>query len=318
MAPRLCRLCGEVRASLRRPKTGEAVCKECFFRAFEDEVHGTIVKEKLFSPQERVAIGASGGKDSTVLAYVMKVLNERHNYDLDLFLVSVDEGIKGYRDDSLEAVKQHKAKYQLPLKIVSYEELYGWTMDKVVEEIGKKGNCTYCGVFRRQALDRGAELVGADKVATGHNADDIAETVVMNLLRGDFPRLVRCSEAVTGDAGGDSLPRVKPFKYTYEKEIVMYAYYKKLTYFATECIYSPEAFRGHARQFIKDVEMVRSRSILDTILSAETFRADDSLSRKQTLGSCIRCGYMTSQELCKACLLKESLEISREERSCRG
>lgn len=40
--------------------------------------------------------------DSTVLAYVMKTLNERYNYGLDLFLLSIDEGITGYRDDSLE------------------------------------------------------------------------------------------------------------------------------------------------------------------------------------------------------------------------
>ena len=40
--------------------------------------------------------------DSTVLAYVLKALNERHNYGVDLVLLSVDEGITGYRDDSLE------------------------------------------------------------------------------------------------------------------------------------------------------------------------------------------------------------------------
>lgn len=44
-----------------------------------------------------------------------------------------------------------------------------------------------------------------------------------------------------------SLPRVKPFKYAYEKEIVLYAYFKKLDYFATECVYAPDAYRGHAR-----------------------------------------------------------------------
>jgi len=40
--------------------------------------------------------------DSTVLAYIMKTLNDRYNYGLELFLLSIDEGITGYRDDSLE------------------------------------------------------------------------------------------------------------------------------------------------------------------------------------------------------------------------
>lgn len=85
----------------------------------------------------------------------------------------------------------------MPLKILSYEELYGWSMDKIVAEVGRKNNCTFCGVFRRQALDRGATLLNVDCIATGHNADDIAETVLMNILRGDVARLQRCVNITT-------------------------------------------------------------------------------------------------------------------------
>jgi cytoplasmic tRNA 2-thiolation protein 1 len=215
-----------------------------------------------------VAIGASGGKDSTVLASVLKTLNERHKYGLDLVLLSIDEGIKGYRDDSLETVKRNAVQYDMPLKIVGYDELYGWTMDQVVETIGKKGNCTYCGVFRRQALDRGAKVLEIKHVVTGHNADDIAETVLMNLLRGDVPRLSRSTSIVTGDSSSD-VKRSKPLKYAYEKEIVLYAHHKKLDYFSTECIYSPEAFRGTARSLIKNLEKVRPSAILDIVRSGE-------------------------------------------------
>jgi cytoplasmic tRNA 2-thiolation protein 1 len=191
------------------------LCKECFYTALEDEVHQTILKYQLFYPGEVVALGASGGKDSTVLAHMMNLLNKRHkygtgllsermrqhykhprchrvpndrSYGLNLWLLSIDEGISGYRDDSLETVKRNELQYGLPLKIVAYKDLYGWTMDEIVRRIGTKNNCTFCGVFRRQALDRGAVMIGATKVATGHNADDIAETVLLNLLRGDLPR----------------------------------------------------------------------------------------------------------------------------------
>ena len=262
--------CGncDKKAILKRPKTGAALCKECFFWAFELEIHHTIETAKLFSRGDRVAIGASGGKDSTVLAHVMKVLNERYDYGLDLVLLSIDEGITGYRDDSLETVKRNQQQYDLPLKILSYEELYGWTMDAIVKEIGLKNNCTFCGVFRRQALDRGAMIMKCNKIVTGHNADDIAETVIMNVLRGDIARLRRCTAITTGMEG--ALPRCKPFKYTYEKEIVMYAYFKKLDYFSTECIYSPNAYRGHARTYIKDAEAIRPSSIIDIIHSGES------------------------------------------------
>lgn len=389
MPPLTCDRCQQNQQKVKRPKNHHKLCRECFCSVFEDEVHHTITSSKLFHPGERVAIGASGGKDSTVLASVLKTLNERHNYGLDLVLLSIDEGIKGYRDDSLETVKRNAVQYEMPLKIVGYDELYGWTMDQVVEMIGKKGNCTYCGVFRRQALDRGAKFLEIKHVVTGHNADDIAETVLMNLLRGDVPRLSRSTSIITGDASSD-VRRSKPLKYAYEKEIVLYAHHKKLDYFSTECIYSPEAFRGTARSLIKNLEKVRPSAILDIVRSGEdmarltpdkgrgscacdenegmsgcgtsvgssmggvfkeaTSGAKESLkpaaweteitSKKpnedetvalplrtkkpqgkkpkasnsiQTMGQCVRCGYMSSQSVCQACTLVEGLNKNRAE-----
>ncbi|OJD24430.1 cytoplasmic tRNA 2-thiolation protein 1 [Blastomyces percursus] len=268
MPPITCYRCNSARALIIRPKNRHKLCKPCFLEVFETEIHNTITANALFYPGERVAIGASGGKDSTVLASVLKTLNERYSYGLELMLLSIDEGIHGYRDDSLETVKRNAVQYSMPLEIVGYGELYGWTMDQVVAEIGKKGNCTYCGVFRRQALDRGAAKLAIKHVVTGHNADDVAETVMMNLLRGDLPRLARATSIVTESTASD-IKRSKPLKYAYEKEIVLYAHHKKLDYFSTECIYSPEAFRGSARTLIKDLEKVRRSSILDIVRSGE-------------------------------------------------
>lgn len=400
MAPVPCAMCKASRALIIRPKNHQKLCKACFIEVFEAEIHHTITSASLFAPGDRIAIGASGGKDSTVLASVLKTLNERYTYGLDLVLLSIDEGIKGYRDDSLETVKRNAVQYDMSLKIVGYDELYGWTMDQVVETIGKKGNCTYCGVFRRQALDRGAKMLGIKHVVTGHNADDVAETILMNLLRGDLPRLARSTSIVTGDETSD-VRRSKPLKYAYEKEIVLYAHHKKLDYFSTECIYSPEAFRGSARSLIKNLERVRPSAILDVVRSGEdmaklvpeevtgishcksqkvslssadgevdgaggcgtngrssggemaemekklqqdeeaagreadvaslasndtTGQRHDRIEAKsqkggkkelgkklvrQTLGTCTRCGYMSSQEICKACVLLDGLNKNR-------
>lgn len=398
MAPTPCAICKTERALIKRPKNHQKLCKKCFIQIFEDEVHHTIISSGLFYPGEKVAIGASGGKDSTVLASVLKTLNERHKYGLDLVLLSIDEGIKGYRDDSLETVKRNAVQYDMPLKIVGYDELYGWTMDQVVETIGKKGNCTYCGVFRRQALDRGSKMLQIKHVVTGHNADDVAETVLMNLLRGDLPRLSRATSILTGDSRSD-VKRSKPLKYSYEKEIVLYAHHKKLDYFSTECIYSPEAFRGSARSLIKNLEKVRPSAILDIVRSGEDMarlvpgsqanevlacnaksadevpaeegdvggcgsangrasgsemaamearlRSNESsqaletdvtaavplktrpstakelptrnvnpgrqkkATPRQVMGSCEKCGYMSSQAMCQACMLLEGLNKNR-------
>lgn len=313
MAP--CALCDPSsprRAILRRPKTAQAVCRECFYLAFETEVHHTIMRNSLFKRNEKVGVAASGGKDSTVLAHIMTLLNERYDYGLDLQLLSIDEGISGYRDDSLLTVQRNSEQYKLPLKILSYADLYeGWTMDKVVQETGKKGNCTYCGVFRRKALDLGGDVLQVDHIVTGHNADDVAETVLMNVLRGDIARVERCTAITTGSgpAGdGKAVKRSKPFKYAYEKEIVMYAYFKKLDYHSTECIYSPTAYRGHARALVKDLEAIRPSSILDIIYSGEAMAEMVKMDVKRPVQrKCEKCGQMSSNALCQACALLETL-----------
>jgi len=47
----------------------------------------------------------------------------------------------------------------------------------------------------------------------------------------------------------------------------MYAYFKKLNYFSTECVFAPNAYRGYARTFLKDLERLKSSSIMDIIHS---------------------------------------------------
>lgn len=336
----LCQLCHCRKAVMKRPKNLQKLCKECFFYVFETEIHLTIQKEKLFHRGETVAIGASGGKDSTVLASIMKTLNERYDYGLKLVLLSVDEGIVGYRDDSLATVKRNQKQYDMPLEIVSYKDLYDWTMDEIVSCTGVKSSCTYCGVLRRQALDRGALKLDIHHVVTGHNADDMAETVLMNLLRGDTAR-IESSVNVTTNSSGSPVKRSKPFKYTYQKEIVLYAHYKKLDYFSTECSYAPEAFRGTARVLLKNLESIRPSCIIDIIHSGEHFklkprkqrllnrnrnqnnstptvknkemevRPDGSVSVSKDGNRCERCGYLSMNKICKACILLEGLEANR-------
>lgn len=90
----------------------------------------------------------------------------------------------------------------------------------------------------------------------------------------------------------------------------MYAYFKQLDYFATECIYSPNAYRGHARQFLKYLEAIRPSCIVDIINAVGQFYFPDPASVDAGMpvqGKCECCSYISSQRLCKACDLTDSL-----------
>ena len=131
------------------------------------------------------------------------------------------------------------------------------------------------------------------------------------MLRGDYNRLGICVNAISGDEDDPlSLPRVKPLKYVYEKEIVLYAYHKKLDYFSTECIYSPFAYRGHVRELIKQMERTRPQSIIDVIYSAENIKINEN-KKPINKQKCEKCGFMTSNKVCKACILLEGLNKMR-------
>lgn len=86
----------------------------------------------------------------------------------------------------------------------------------------------------------------------------------------------------------------------------MYAYFKKLVYFSTECIFAPNAYRGHARVLLKDLEKTDPSIIMNIIQSGESLVINETVNLP-TLTKCTRCGYVSSQAVCKACVLLEGL-----------
>ncbi|XP_030331039.1 cytoplasmic tRNA 2-thiolation protein 1 [Strigops habroptila] len=313
MPPPRCLHCSRPPALLR-PRCGSPLCRGCFVRRFEAEALRSLApgsRPPAPGPGATVAVAASGGKDSTVLSHLLQRFAPRLGWRLAL--VSVDEGIAGYREAALAAVRRGRG--SPPLLVLSHRELFGWSVDELGPALGPGSRCTFCGVMRRQALERAARLLAADWIATGHNADDIAETVLMNFLRGDVARLRRTATEATGGTGDPTgtsraVPRCKPLRHAYEKEIVLYAYFQGLEYVSTECVYAPQAFRGHARALLKELEAARAPAVAALGHSSRRLRVGAE-GGGRVLGACRRCGFAASRELCKACVLLAALERGR-------
>lgn len=131
----------------------------------------------------------------------------------------------------------------------------------------------------------------------------------MNFLRGDAGRLARGGGLGSRGEGG-ALPRCRPLQLASQKEVVLYAHFRRLDYFSEECVYAPEAFRGHARHLLKLLEAARPSAALDLVHSAERLALAPA-ARPPPPGACSRCGALASRALCQACALLDGLQRGR-------
>ncbi len=299
----ICSICGE-RAIVSQRYSGLHLCQDHFIEDFERRVAKTVQKNEMVEDGERIAVAVSGGKDSTALLFCLsRILAKR---DVELVAVTVDEGIAGYRDDTIKAARAIAEKLSVEQHIFSFQEEYGYDLDEMVP--GKKvAPCTYCGVFRKNALNRAAKRLGLEKVATGHNLDDEAQTIMMNYLKGDFERLMRFRP---WRAQKGLVPRIKPLREMPEKEIALYCMVNEVFTESRECPYAQLSLRADVRDMMNCLESRFPGTKQSTVQGFEKIatRAQADYAQME-LAACRECGEPCVKELCKACELLRHLRM---------
>jgi cytoplasmic tRNA 2-thiolation protein 1 len=252
--------------------------------------------------EDRVAVAVSGGKDSLSLLYVLTQLFERSHRDPPV-AITVDEGIRNYRDESLAIVKEFCANLNIENKIISYKELYGRGMDEAMLErpSSKMSSCSICGTFRRRAIDLAAECVNANVIATAHNLDDQLQTFMINMMAGDIQR-IGWTYPSPSTPRYHNLKKIKPFCEIYEKEIVFYALQRNIPFQTEDCPYMDESIRTQIREFINTLETRRPgikynlyNSILKISKNLRNIPTDISPQR------CQECGHASTSKICSVC-----------------
>jgi uncharacterized protein (TIGR00269 family) len=260
---------------------------------------------------DTVAVAVSGGKDSLVLLNVLR--NTLANQGSQLVAITVDEGIKGYRDESLNIVKNFCASIGVENRIMSFSELFGLSMDKAMEvrPSEKISSCSMCGTFRRRALDLLAESCGANVVATGHNLDDYIQTFLINLFAGDVER-IGWTYPEPVEYGITDLRKIKPLMEIYEREIVLYAIHTNIPFQSEECPYKDESIRSAFRNHLDNLEKIHpgiKYNAYSSILKiAKKVKAAGSLKDldlnhgvQQEHRRCIICKRDSSNAICSVC-----------------
>jgi uncharacterized protein (TIGR00269 family) len=300
-----CTACKRREAFFVRPYSGEKMCRKCFAESVEGKVRATIAKYQMLKFDDKLAVAVSGGKDSVSLMHILAKL-ERDYPKASLMAVTVDEGIRGYRDEALRIAADNCKKLGIKHNIASFKELYGYTLDEIVKSLKQKGEgeltpCAYCGVLRRKALNMAARNLQADKLATAHTLDDETQTILLNIFHGDVLRIAR-EKPVTDETHPKLVQKVKPFCEIPEKETALYAYIRKIKFQSTPCPYASEALRNDIRIMLNRMEEKHAGIKFTIFKSIEKIRpALDEIAKKEGLRECSECGEPTTERICKTC-----------------
>jgi len=312
-----CTLCKRRDPVYSRPYSGEKLCGKCFTKSIEDKVKATIARYKMFEHDDRIAVAVSGGKDSVTLLHILAKF-ERLFPKASLCAVTVDEGIKGYRDEAIRFAVGSCRGLGIEHFMTSFKDLFSIQLDELVNLLRNKSRtgdealspCAYCGVLRRRALNLVARQAKADKLALAHNLDDEVQTILLNIMHGDAPRIARV-KPVLEESHPMFVPRVKPLVEVPEKEIAFCAYLKKIEFQSVPCPYATAAMRNDVRFMVNRIEEKHAGTKFTIFKSVERIRpALEAAEKDITLHTCKLCGEPTVSEICKPCEMLQKLGVS--------
>ncbi len=290
-----------------RKYSGENFCSECFSHSILRKTAKTISKYNMINNDELVCVAVSGGKDSLALLHILDQMSKNHNFRLQV--ITIDEGIPGYRNEALEIVNNYCSKINVEHSVYSYKELFDLTLDDALNlrENEKMSSCSICGTLRRRAIDYAAKEINADVIATGHNLDDNLQSFFINLLSGDTNKI----GWMDPDTSKNTLRKIKPFCEIYESEIVFYAFTNQIPFQTEPCPHMNEGIRTEIREFLNSLENHHSgvkNNLFKSSLKISGIVKDSNNKEKRV---CLNCGKECTGKICSVCDLVLKLNDKR-------
>jgi uncharacterized protein (TIGR00269 family) len=301
-----------------------AFCRPHFIEHIDAQVAKTIKEFKMFTPEDRLLIAVSGGKDSLALWDILLDLG----YDVTGFYL--DLGIGGYSTRSKETTIAYAEQREAKLVVRSLEEEHGFTVPELSRLTGRVP-CSGCGLNKRYEFNRAALEEGFSVLVTGHNLDDEVATLFGNVLHWNTDMLGRqapvLEERIFGEGATAAtvlVRKVKPLVKIAERETAAYALLKGIDYVVEECPLvagNTQHKYKEALTLIEETSPGTKHQMYFGFLkrAAERFRDDEE---QPEVVACLECGSPTvawdgAEPRCSFCKTK-ALATKRKEEGTSG
>lgn len=287
-----CRRCrGPAVIEVRRHNA--AFCQTCFIHHVHLQVRRAIDEHHMFEPTDRIVVAVSGGKDSLALWHALLEMGYAAS---GLYL---GLGIGDYSERSGDLVHRFAEARGAHLIHVDLRESYGFDIP-TAGRTGSRTTCSVCGLSKRYVFNRAALDHGFDVVATGHNLDDEAATLLGNTLRWQTSYIARQHPALVAREG--MVRKVKPLFRLSERETAAYAFLQGIDYVVEECPLVGGNTQLKYKNAMNGLEAGSPGTKASFYLgyldrAAGLFSAQTS----EDLAPCERCGQPTTGRFCAFC-----------------
>ncbi|MCM1394453.1 MAG: tRNA 2-thiocytidine biosynthesis TtcA family protein [Bacteroides sp.] len=199
---------------------------------------------KMISDGDKIFVGLSGGKDSVLLLNALAAYRRFSPERFTLEAITIDMGLKDTKPEQMQALAANCASIDVPHRVVKTD------IAEIIFDARKESNpCSLCAKLRRGALNSAINDLGGGKLALGHNADDVAETMLMSLLyEGRFSCF---SPTAYMDKSGVSL--IRPLIYLEECDIKSAVERLSLPIVHNPCPMNHVSKREYMKNLIKDI-----------------------------------------------------------------
>ena len=207
-------------------------------------IRSAVQDYNMIEDGDRIAVGLSGGKDSVALLAALAKLRSFYPKKFDLVAITLDMRFGG-EDTDYSALEELCARLEVPYVIKRTQ------LAEVIFDLRQESNpCSLCARMRRGILHDAAKENGCNKIALGHHLDDVAETFMMNLLRGGT---VDCFSPVTYLSRKD-LYMIRPMIYARESDCARAVRRGELPVVKSKCPADGVTAREQAKQLLNSLE----------------------------------------------------------------